>query len=102
MNRALLLLALAAGLVGCASPYRKPCTVAMTFTLDTDQSVDNYCKERVALLDDGTAPDWQTTYRGCANAPRATIHAREDEETWGHEVKHVLDYHCRKKIAVGR
>ena len=87
---------LALMLSGCASQYTKPCTVNIKFTLDENDKIDEYCKQRVAVLDDGTAPKWNTTFKGCANGATATIHSREDEMTWGHEVRHVLDYHCGK------
>lgn len=81
-------------LTGCASQYRKPCTVNIAFTLDEDDAVNEYCRAQVKKLDDGTTPTPDTRFRGCANLSRASIRTREDQATWGHEVKHVLDYYC--------
>ena len=87
-------------LTACAGPseYVKPCTVEISFTLDEDDAVHKYCAGRVSRLDDGSKPSPSTRFNGCAASATGVIHASENQETWGHEVRHVLDRHCRAEI----
>jgi len=83
-------------LTACAAPYRKPCSVTVTVTLDSVEGATERChRAGVKRLDDGRPASPSTVFNGCFIPGGMEVVTREDSGTLWHEFdKHVWPAYC--------
>lgn len=81
---------------GCATPYKKPCTVQATITLTDEEGVNRICHSLKNLVSDSGEPLMpRDRVGGCADTKNGILIVRDNPETLFHEFKHLWEEHCR-------
>lgn len=87
--------------------YKDECQVIVSVTLLAPEKLNKHCREIVRKDDRGAGITTAHTFYGCTNSllgiisvsSTDTIKGATMDYTYllGHEIRHVLDYHCRKE-----
>ena len=84
-------------MLGCATPYKTPCQFNVTVTLARNtREATRLCRERYGKElrhDNGSVPTDSDRFDGCSS-PDGEIVVIDDDETIGHEMRHLFDWNC--------
>ena len=87
-------------ILGCTTPYKRPCTVRVYLTFATQQQSDDICRNEVGIKrhDDGTPLKITELLRGCMDSSKTPprIVTIDDGSIMEHEAMHIQQKYCIK------